>query len=157
MKLTAKQEGFVLSILEGKSQIDAYKANYKCDTMSDDALYVRASEVMKNSKVSVRLEELRNEKAKESKWTLEKLIDEFVAVKEKCMQEEPVTKYDKELGEWIETGEYVFKEHGVIKALENIGKLLGHYEEKIKHSGEVKTNNPLKDWTTDEIKKLINK
>jgi len=157
MKLTAKQEGFVLSILEGKSQVDAYKANYDCSKMKDDAIYVNASKLTKNAKVALRLEGLRNEQAKESKWTLEKLIDEFVAVKEKCMQEEPVTKYDKELGEWIETGEYVFKEHGVIKALENIGKLLGHYEEKIKHSGEVKTNNPLKDLTTDEIKKLINK
>ena len=157
MKLTAKQEGFVLSILEGKSQADAYRANYNCENMQNDTIYVKANELMNNDKIKVRLEKLRNEQAKASKWTLEKLIDEFVAVKEKCMQEEPVMKYDKGLGEWVETGEYVFKEHGVIKALENIGKLLGHYEEKIKHSGEVKTNNPLKDLTTDELKKLIDK
>lgn len=155
--LTAKQEGFVLSILEGKSQIDAYKDNYSTKNMNDNTIYVNACRMMKATKISLRLKELRQQKANESKWTLEKLIDEFVAVKEKCMQEEPVMKYNKELGEWIETGEYVFKEHGVIKSLENIGKLLGHYEEKIKHSGEVKTNNPLKDLTTDELKKLIDK
>jgi len=131
--LTAKQEGFVLSILEGKTQIDAYKANYNCENMSDDVIYVRASEVMKNSKVAVRLAELRQQRANISGWTLEKLIEEFASVKEKCMQEvEVLVKFGNP------TGEYVFKEHGVIKALENIGKLLGHYEEKIKHSGEVK-------------------
>lgn len=157
MKLTQKQEGFVLSILEGKSQIDAYKANYSCENMSDNAIYVNASRMMKEPKISLRLNELRSEQAKASKWTLEKLIDEFVAVKEKCMQEEPVMKFDKALGEYVETGEYVFKENGVIRALENIGKLLGHYEEKIKHSGEVKTNNPLGDLTTAELKKLIDK
>lgn len=147
----------MLSILEGKSQIDAYKANYSYQNMSDNAIYVEASKKMSLPNISLRLQQLRDEKAKSSKWTLEKLIDEFVAVKEKCMQEEPVMKFDKELGEYVETGEYVFKENGVIKALENIGKLLGHYEEKIKHSGEVKTNNPLGDLTTEELKKLIDK
>jgi phage terminase small subunit len=131
MKLTQKQEGFVLSILEGKSQIDAYKANYNCENMKDETIYSRASRLMKEYKISARLDTLRNEKATESKWTLDKLIDEFVAVKEKCMQEEPVMKFDKQLGEYVETGEYVFKESGVIKALENIGKLLGHYTDKV--------------------------
>ena len=152
MKLTAKQEGFVLSILEGKSQIDAYKDNYSYKNMNDNTIYVNACRMMKDTKISLRLKELRQQKANESKWTLEKLINEFVAVKEKCMQE--VEVLDRQGNP---TGEYVFKEHGVIKSLENIGKLLGHYEEKIRHSGEVKTNNPLKDLTTDELKKLIDK
>lgn len=140
MKLTQKQEGFVLSILEGKSQIDAYKANYNCENMKDDTIYVKASLLMKNDKIRVRVDTLRNEKAKESKWTLDKLINEFVAVKEKCMQEVEVKIYNKETQQMEGTGEYVFKENGVIKSLENIGKLLGHYEEKIKHTGDLGLN-----------------
>lgn len=140
MKLTQKQEGFVLSILEGKSQIDAYKANYSYENMSDNAIYVEASKKMSLPNISLRLQQLRAEKAKESKWTLDKLIDEFVAVKEKCMQEVEVEIYNKETQQMEGTGEYVFKENGVIKSLENIGKLLGHYEEKIKHSGERELN-----------------
>ena len=134
--LTAKQEGFVLSILEGMTQIDAYKKNYNCENMSDNAISREACLLLNeklNPKITQRLAELRQQQAIESKWTLGKLIEEFASVKEKCMQE--VEVLDK-LGN--RTGEYVFKEHGVIKALENIGKLLGHYEEKIKHSGEVK-------------------
>ena len=150
MKLTQKQEGFVLSILEGKSQIDAYKANYSCENMKDETIYVKACNLMKKDNVRIRLATLRNEKAKESKWTLEKLIDEFVSVKEKCMQETPVMRYDKEQGTYVETGEYVFKESGVIKALENIGKLLGHYTEKMEsnntHEIKVHLESTLKDW-----------
>lgn len=131
MKLTQKQEGFVLSILEGNSQIDAYKANYNCENMKDETIYSRASRLMKEYKISARIETLRDEKVKESKWTLDKLIQEFVAVKEKCMQEEEVKVYDKALQEYVGTGEYVFKESGVLRALENIGKLLGHYTEKV--------------------------
>lgn len=139
MKLTQKQEGFVLSILEGKSQIDAYKSNYNCKNMKDETIYVKASNMIRKDNIRIRLEMLRSEKAKESKWTLDKLINEFVSVKEKCMQEVEVEVYDRASQEMVGTGEYVFKENGVIKALENIGRLLGYYTEKVEHSGETIT------------------
>jgi hypothetical protein len=137
MKLTAKQEGFVLSILEGKSQIDAYKANYNCEKMSDKAIYVNASKLTKQTNIALRLEELRNQQASASKWTLERLIDEFATNHEMARGAKDVRASNDSMKE--------------------IGKLLGHYEEKIKHSGEVNTNNPLKDLTAAELKKLINK
>jgi predicted transcriptional regulator len=91
----------------------------------------------KSPKISSRLKELQNAVAEKNGWTREKLIKDFEKVKEKCLQEVEVTAFDKETGTHVGTGEYVFKEQGVIKALENIGKLLGMYEEKIKHSGEI--------------------
>ena len=71
------------------------------------------------------------------------------------MQEVEVEIYDKELCEMVGTGEYVFKENGVIKSLENIGKLCGHYIDQVKLSGEVKTKSPLDGLTTEDLKKLI--
>jgi len=44
------------------------------------------------------------------------------------MQGEAVMKYDKELGEFVETGMWKFDSAGAAKALENISKLNGHYE-----------------------------
>jgi len=153
MKLTQKQKLFAEYYIQSNNATDAAtKAGYSKKTACEIGF-----ENLRKPHIAEYIQAYRDEIAKENKWTMEKLINEFVAVKEKCMQEEPVMKYDKELGEYVETGEYVFKENGVIKALENIGKLLGHYEEKIRHSGEVNTNNPLKDLTAAELKKLIDK
>ncbi len=41
------------------------------------------------------------------------------------------------------------------KALEMLGRHLGMWNDKLKVDGEVTTNNPFKDLTTDELKKLI--
>lgn len=67
MALTDKQEKFVQYLIQGKSQREAYKlAGYKTDTMSDAVIDIRACELLKNSKVSVRYEELRSRLVKEA-------------------------------------------------------------------------------------------
>lgn len=61
-KLTPKQEAFARAVaLDDMTQADAYRSVYKADNMPDDQIYVRASEVANNSKVSVRIAELRKE------------------------------------------------------------------------------------------------
>lgn len=124
IKLSPKQESFVLSVFEGDTQAEAYKKNYNCKNMSDNAIYREASLLLneeRNPKIAQRLQELRNEASEKSQWTVERLIKEFEEVKDKCMKEFEVSKYSS-----------------VIKALENIGKLCGHYTEKVEHSGEIK-------------------
>lgn len=61
-KLTPKQEAFARAVaLDNMTQADAYRSVYNADNMSDDQIYVRASEVANNSKVAVRIAELRKE------------------------------------------------------------------------------------------------
>lgn len=60
--LTRKREKFVQNIMKGMSQADAYKNAYSAKSMSDNAIYREASLLMKNPKITQRLEEL-NEKA----------------------------------------------------------------------------------------------
>ena len=130
MKLTDKQERFVQGLFRGLSQREAYKQSYDAKNMKDETIDVRACKLVKEYKISQRLQELRDEQTRESKWSVDRLIKEFEEVKRKCMQEEEVMKFID--GEWVGTGEYVFKDTGAIKSLENIGKLIGAYEREEK-------------------------
>jgi phage terminase small subunit len=64
--LTAKQEAFVQSIIQGMSQADAYRSAYSCKNMSDNSVYVNASKLMADTKVAQRVKELREQLAKPS-------------------------------------------------------------------------------------------
>ena len=78
IKLTPKQERFVLGLIEGKSQRKAYiDAGYSTKGKSGKYLDKEASTLLKNRKVSGRYEELRQEAAEQSKWTRQKAFDEY--------------------------------------------------------------------------------
>ncbi|MBO8628075.1 terminase small subunit, partial [Staphylococcus aureus] len=78
IKLTPKQEKFVLGLIEGKSQRKAYiDAGYSTKGKSEKDIDVLASRVAKNGKVCTRYEELRQEVAEQSKWTRQKAFEEY--------------------------------------------------------------------------------
>lgn len=78
IKLTSKQERFVLGLIEGKSQRKAYiDAGYSTKGKSDEYIDMQASTLAKNNKVLIRFEELRQEVAEQSKWTRQKAFDEY--------------------------------------------------------------------------------
>lgn len=59
--LTAKQEKFAQAIaLEGMNQSDAYRSAYSCARMTDKTIWENASRLMADSKVTARINELRN-------------------------------------------------------------------------------------------------
>lgn len=61
-KLTAKQEKFAQAIaLEDMSQADAYRSAYDASRMSDETLYVKASELANRDNIAVRIAELRQQ------------------------------------------------------------------------------------------------
>ena len=66
MKLTQKQENFTLNLFQGMSQREAYVQAGYSDKGLPNAIDVHASELAKNSKVIVRLSQLR-EKAESDK------------------------------------------------------------------------------------------
>lgn len=61
-KLTAKQESFAKGIaLDGMSYVDAYRNSYSTKNMSDDAIYVEASNLANSPKIALRIKELAKE------------------------------------------------------------------------------------------------
>ncbi|EVW14498.1 terminase small subunit [Staphylococcus aureus] len=78
IKLTPKQEKFVLGLIEGKSQRKAYiDAGYSTKGKSVNYIDSRAFELSKNSAILDRYEELRQEAAEQSKWTRQKAFEEY--------------------------------------------------------------------------------
>ena len=71
MTLTAKQEQFCQGIASGLNQSDAYRAAYNAEKTKPDVVNVKASQLMANGKVSVRVVSLRDALANKALWTRE--------------------------------------------------------------------------------------
>ena len=52
-KLTAKQIGFANSIIDGMTQVDAYKANYDCSNSKDTTIRNESSRLMNNPDITM--------------------------------------------------------------------------------------------------------
>lgn len=76
--LTAKQEAYAQNIADGMTQADAYRSAYDAEGMTDNTIYARASELMRNSKVADRIQELRNALAEKVLWTREMSVKALV-------------------------------------------------------------------------------
>ena len=73
--LTANQEKFVQNIIQGMSQADAYRSAYNCKNMSDNAVYVNASKLASDTKIALRIKELRDQLAKTSIMSAQKRLE----------------------------------------------------------------------------------
>lgn len=61
-KPTAKQENFAKCIaLDGMNYVDAYRSSYSTKNMSDEAIYVEASNLANSPKIALRIKELSKE------------------------------------------------------------------------------------------------
>ena len=83
-KLTPKQELFVQGIISGLSQRQAYRKAYKAEKMSDETVDARASELLKNGKVTVRYRELLKQFSNMSLWSREQAFNEYEWLKNKA-------------------------------------------------------------------------
>lgn len=85
VKLTQKQEKFVQELIKGKSQREAYRIAYPSSKKwKDNVVDVKASELLKNGKVSVRYNELRGKVIKRAEEkaiiTAEEIIKEIASI-----------------------------------------------------------------------------
>ena len=69
-RLTAKQEDFCRKFMELKSASDAYRSVYSAEKSKKETVHRRASELLDNSKVAARLDELRAQADKHVEITL---------------------------------------------------------------------------------------
>lgn len=82
--LTLKQEKFVQELIKGRSQREAYKTAYNAKKMSDNAIDVEASKLLKNPKVTLRYNELKSKVIKRAEdkaiITAEEIIKEITSI-----------------------------------------------------------------------------
>jgi hypothetical protein len=78
VKLTAKQEAFCQGIADGLGQADAYRAAYDADRMKDSTIYPLASKLMKNSKITARIADLREAVQEKQLWSREMSVKALV-------------------------------------------------------------------------------
>ena len=83
-KLTPKQELFVQGIISGLSQRQAYRQAYKAEKMSDETVDSKASELLKNGKVTVRYRELLKRFSNMVLWSREQAFNEYEWLKNKA-------------------------------------------------------------------------
>ena len=146
MSLTGKQEKFVQALVAGKSQREAYKEAYNAAKMKDETIDTRACELLKNSKVKARYNELLEEHKNKALYTREEMVNDLIWIKEKA--KEDIKDPKKGLRQANGT---IF-----INAIKELGELNELYPSKkqdINVNGEI--NNPYKNLTTEDLKKLI--
>ena len=146
MSLTSKQEKFVQALVAGKSQRQAYKEAYNATKMKDETIDTRACELLKNSKVKARYNELLEEHKNKALYTREEMVNDLIWIKEKA--KEDIKDPKKGLRQANGT---IF-----INALKELGELNELYPSKkqdINVNGEI--SNPYADFTYEELKKMI--
>lgn len=78
--LTIKQMKFIDAYLECGNASQAYRQSYSCERMKDATINVKASELLKNGKIRVRIRELQGELKKTSDIKKETILEELAAI-----------------------------------------------------------------------------
>ena len=80
--LTPKQAAFVNALLEGKTAADAYRAAYKCESMSQAAIWVEASRLRRSPKISLWLRHYQRIGADAAQLTMQTHLAELARARE---------------------------------------------------------------------------
>ena len=72
MSLTIKQERFVLEYMKDGNASRAYREAYDAENMGEATINVQASKLLKNDKVAIRIQELRNKETESAILSIEK-------------------------------------------------------------------------------------
>ncbi len=76
-KLTVKQENFCCKYVELGNASEAYRLAYDASNMKPETINVKASELLKNGKVSVRVDELKAQHAERHAVTVDTITQEL--------------------------------------------------------------------------------
>lgn len=115
--LTPKQEAFAVAVASGQSQADAYRHAYPDSRATGSVLHVKASQLMADDKVRLRVAELRAPVAAEAQITLRSHLEDLQRLRNMA----------------VKGGQF----SAAISAEIARGKAAGIYVEKHEHSGRV--------------------
>ena len=146
-RLTSKQEKYVQGLVAGLSQRQAYiNAGYSTKGKTDNYIDKEASVLFKNSKVSVRYNELMDEHKEKALWTREQAVNDLIWLKEQAKKS--IKEQDKG---YIRQGTST----AYVKAIKELNALEGVYPDKTQNiniNGEL--NNPFGGLTTEQLARL---
>ena len=114
MTLTPKQEAFAQNVASGMTQADAYRNSYNAENMKPETIWSNASQLMSDTKVLQRVEELQAKGAEIAALTLAKHL---ARLEELSRDAQAAEEYN-----------------AAIKAEELRGKASGLYTERIDHT-----------------------
>lgn len=131
--LTAKQEAFALAYVECGNQSEAYRRSYNCKPdAKPEAIHVRASEMMADRRVAVRVQALQAKAAERTEITLQDIA--------------------RMLQEAHQVGAKGDDPSAMVEAAMSLAKLLGHYTEKKHVTSDNRNHNvevslsPVSEW-----------
>ena len=116
-KLTAKQEAFCLSYIESGNASDAYRKSYSAKAMNPNSVHQRAKELMRNSKITARIAELRAPAVAKAQITFESHLARLEAISQRAQELEQMS--------------------AACAAEVARGKAAGLYVDKVEHTGAV--------------------
>lgn len=126
--LTQKERMFVEEYdRDGNGTQAAIRAGYAAGKKNASAA-VQASKLLRSAKISAYRRARATELCRQLGISRETIRLNVMDIYRRCMTAEPVMKYDPNLREWVESGEYVFDSKGALKAMELLGKPLGMFE-----------------------------
>ncbi len=77
LKLTIKQEAFARAYVETGNASEAYRRAYNAENMKQESIAVRACELLAHSKVSVMVQQLKDQAAERHAVTVDSLVNEL--------------------------------------------------------------------------------
>ena len=121
-KLTPKQELFAQTYIKTGNASEAYRTAYDVKTKNINTINVKACELLKESKISVRVKELQGEQREKHDLTKDKILNRL---KEIVFEQEAIGADKVDL-------------NAMNKSIDTINKMLGYYEEDNKQKSDLK-------------------
>lgn len=145
--LTAKQEKFVQNLVKGMSQREAYKNSYNASNMKDNVIDNKACALFKQDEIRVRYDKLIKATAKATIISIQERMELLTRI----AKGEEYETYSGNDGELYTTPPKVETR---MKAVDTLNKMDGVYIQKIESNSNVKIDNPYKELSIEELKKL---
>lgn len=139
--LTIKQEKFCHVYMETGNASEAYRQVYSCGRMKETTIYVKASELLKSGKITVRVHQLQDDLREVSDIKKEKVLYQLESI-----LEANITDYLEFDGEKVTFKAFNKLTQKQLYAIEGI---------KQNEKGEVELKLHGKSWTTDRINKML--
>lgn len=77
-----KQEMFCLEYIKTGNASEAYRRAYNCSKMAENSINTNASQLLADTKIRLRIEELKKPIMQKAQLTFESIVEEFIKVKE---------------------------------------------------------------------------
>ena len=126
-KLTRKEDQFCYEYVYLRNGAEAARrAGY-----SEKSARQIASRLLTKDYILSRVHAIQIEECKKMSINEQSVLMALMEIFERCMQVKPVMIWDRELHEYVESGEYSFNARGALDAQNKIGEYLGMFKQNV--------------------------